>query len=239
MALCRWRSFWAKFWISARSASGRILMMEMVFSSVVIIEILSLNDHICGFCFYYIISFHIADRNGFLLIYHIFRKWSIFSSHHVARETCDLMTLVVTKLGEQVYNGDQEDEGYDLLRFLSAVLYQHERGSRETLSDYIDFSKNKELWKEAEHVSGLGETIFKQGIREGIEQGREEGLEQGREEGKSNGKAEGILDLLEEYGEIPDLLRQRILSEQDLDQLGRWLKLAARSDSIEEFQKKM
>ncbi len=83
----------------------------------------------------------------------------------------DLMTLVVIKLGEEVYNGDQEDEGYDLLRFLSAVLYQHERGSRETLSEYIDFSKNRELWEEAEHVSGLGETIFKQGVKEGREEG--------------------------------------------------------------------
>ena len=78
-----------------------------------------------------------------------------------------------------MYNGDQEDEGYNLLRFLSAVLYQHERGSRETLSEYIDFSKNGELWKEAKHVSGLGETIFKQGVKEGMKALILDNLEEG------------------------------------------------------------
>ena len=34
----------------------------------------------------------------------------------VSRENYDLMTLVVIKLGNTVYNGDKEDEGYELLR---------------------------------------------------------------------------------------------------------------------------
>lgn len=50
----------------------------------------------------------------------------------------------------------------------------------EIVSDYIDFSSNAELWKEASCMDGLGHCIFKDGLR----QGRKDGLKQGREEGR-------------------------------------------------------
>lgn len=34
-----------------------------------------------------------------------------------------------------------------------------ERHSMEVVSEYIDFSENKELWKEAKKVRGLGQRI--------------------------------------------------------------------------------
>ena len=48
-----------------------------------------------------------------------------------------------------------------------------------------------------------------------------------------------ILELLEEYGEVPDSLRGKIEVETDIETLKIWLKLAARVDSVEEFQAKM
>lgn len=75
------------------------------------------------------------------------------------------MTLVVIKLGSKVYNGKKEDEGYDLLRFLNAIMYPHRGSFMGTISDYIDFSENEELWKEAEHMDGLGECFYNE-IRE-------------------------------------------------------------------------
>ena len=58
-------------------------------------------------------------------------------------------------------------------------------------------------------------------------------------EGYAEGKAEGVLNLLEDLGEISDDLRKRIISEKDLDVLKRWLKQAAKSESLEEFIEKM
>lgn len=75
------------------------------------------------------------------------------------------MTLVVIKLGSKVYNGKKEDEGYDLLRFLNAIMYPHRGSFMGTISDYIDFSENEELWKEAERMDGLGECFYNE-IRE-------------------------------------------------------------------------
>ena len=45
----------------------------------------------------------------------------------------------------------------------------------DTISEYIDFSNNEELWKGAECMEGLGKII----LEEGMTQGRKEGIEQG------------------------------------------------------------
>ncbi|MBD5549537.1 MAG: 3-isopropylmalate dehydrogenase, partial [Lachnospiraceae bacterium] len=57
--------------------------------------------------------------------------------------------------------------------------------------------------------------------------------------GIAEGKAENVLELLGDCGKIPDELRKRILYERNLDVLVRWLKLAARAGSVEEFQNAM
>lgn len=51
--------------------------------------------------------------------------------------------------------------------------------------------------------------------------------------------AQNILALLEDLGTLPDQTKERIAKEQNEDVLSAWLKLAARADSIEEFQSKM
>ena len=82
------------------------------------------------------------------------------SANTVAKESYDLMTLVVIKLGNEVYNGDKEDEGYELLRFLNAILYPHKQNFMSVISDYIDFSENEELWKEVTGVSSWFDVVY-------------------------------------------------------------------------------
>lgn len=48
-------------------------------------------------------------------------------------------------------------------------------------------------------------------------------------------KIQDICELLEEHGEIPEKLKNRLDSEKDVKRLANWLKLAAKSHSIEEF----
>ena len=62
---------------------------------------------------------------------------------------------------------------------------------------------------------------------------REEGLA----EGKKAGLAEAVLELLDSLGDIPSPLRERITAQKDEATLRAWLKLAAKAESIEEFQK--
>ena len=72
-------------------------------------------------------------------------------------------------------------------------------------------------------------------VREVYEDGKIAGMEAGRQEGR----AETVLELLSELGEVPEELRLHIYSETDLKCLIRWVKLAARAGSVEEFTEKM
>ena len=102
------------------------------------------------------------------------------------KSSYDLMTMVIVRLGEPEYRGNDGDEGYDLLRFLNVLMYPHKEDFMDVMKEYIDFSDNEELWKEVTDMGGLGQSIL------------EEGLEYGIEEGREQGKLEMVLELIQE-----------------------------------------
>ncbi len=55
---------------------------------------------------------------------------------------------------------------------------------------------------------------------------------------RAEGKAEAILELLSDLGKIPETVKDDILQEKDLNLLTKWLKAAARADSVEQFLEK-
>ena len=63
--------------------------------------------------------------------------------------------------------------------------------------------------------------------------------QEGRASGIIEGKIEDILELLEELGNIPKQLIQRISKETNSDILNKWLKCAAKASSFAEFEAKM
>lgn len=60
-----------------------------------------------------------------------------------------------------------------------------------------------------------------------------------RKEGILEGRIDGILELLEEFGQVPPRIVELIKAEDNLDDLSRWLKSAAKATSIEEFEANM
>ena len=60
-----------------------------------------------------------------------------------------------------------------------------------------------------------------------------------KNEGKIEGKIEVVIDCLEELGQISDELRKKIEKETDLEQVKKWLKIAMKANSVEEFIEKM
>ena len=96
----------------------------------------------------------------------------------VAKDNYDLMTLVVIKLGNEVYNGGKGDEGYDLLRFLNAIMYPHKKDFMDTVTEYIDYSENRDLWKEVTQVSSLEQVIFEGAIDDALKFVEEETREE-------------------------------------------------------------
>ena len=60
-----------------------------------------------------------------------------------------------------------------------------------------------------------------------------------RVEGRIEGRANSVLLLLEEKGVISEELQEKIMCEKDTEVLKRWLKLAAKVDSVEQFLEEM
>ena len=67
---------------------------------------------------------------------------------------------------------------YELLRFLDTIMSPHKEDFMDKVKKYIDFSENEELWKEVMHVSGLGMSIFEEGLEVGIQVLIEDNLEE-------------------------------------------------------------
>jgi hypothetical protein len=81
-------------------------------------------------------------------------------------EAYDLMTLIIIRLGDEQYNGKEEDEYYDLFKFLNLIMYPHDKNFINDIKPYVDFSNNTELWKEADNMSGLGMAVYNDGCKD-------------------------------------------------------------------------
>ena len=87
----------------------------------------------------------------------------------------------------------------------------------------------------AQRAEVIAMSIFEYNKEEEMKKIRADEFSIGKDAGKAEGKAEDVLDLLEDLGEIPVGLREKILSETDLALLNQWHKLAAKAGTIQEF----
>ena len=62
---------------------------------------------------------------------------------------------------------------------------------------------------------------------------------EGREEGRLSGMIDAILELLGEFGQVPQQIIELIKEEDNLGVLRRWIKTAAKASSIAEFEANM
>ena len=133
-------------------------------------------------------------------------------------------------------DGDVSPELVRFLKFVTADLEESERDFEDGL-----VRRFQETIREikADREMGGRYMIFEEMLREekqeGRLEGRLEGIQEGIQEGKLEANKELILELLEELGEIPQALRDRIESLEDLEQLKILFKMAAKADSIPAF----
>ena len=77
----------------------------------------------------------------------------------VSEEDYDLMTMIVIRLGHSDIN-----KGTELIHFLNSIFFPQEEGAFETISNYIDFSENEELRREVSSMTGVGQSVYNEGI---------------------------------------------------------------------------
>lgn len=136
----------------------------------------------------------------------------------------------------------------ELKALLGFVRYQKDK---KELSRFVD--ENKDIFREmtAETIRAisvlsnareLDTYLKKEGKDEEVFdmcEALQEMIMDGKAEGRAEGKAESVLELLRELGDVPEELQARIMAQQDFDILNKWLKLAARADSVEDFVSRM
>ena len=86
---------------------------------------------------------------------------------------------------------------------------------------------NKDKFKEAKIMCEALEELMK------------DELEAKKAEGLALGKAEGIITLLKDLGEVSEKLQQNIMEQNDTEVLDRWLRYAARAETIQDFEQKI
>lgn len=107
---------------------------------------------------------------------------------------------------------------------------------------FADAAERKEIWTEALKGWNVKESsVVNEWLQEGRAEGRIEGRQEGRAEGKVEGSAEAsataVIAVLEaRFEQIPADLAGFISSMRNVATLQRWVSLAARVASLEEFR---
>ena len=137
-------------------------------------------------------------------------------------------------------------------QFVEAVRAHQRTGEENALQNAVDECIRRGILSEYLRKKGseavnmlIAEYDYDMDIKVQREEAKEEGIEQGIARGKELGKVEGIrlgtvnniMEFLEGLGEIPETLKSKIMQEEKPDVLRRWLKLAAKAETIEQFEK--
>ncbi len=123
-----------------------------------------------------------------------------------------------------------------LHNYVSILKYETEvKHHYMTVGEWLEYEI--ELRKESMERE-VHEKVMRE-LRESVLlEGRKSGLIEGRESGLIEGRQNALIDLLTDFGTIPDTFLAK-LQEADATVLSRWTKLAARADSMENFLKQI
>ena len=141
----------------------------------------------------------------------------------------------VTKLLLSTKGENEEEVPKELVDFLHYVTESNENGLPDECDERL--KRLHESIREIKASADMEVEYMKMEERERII--RDEGVEFGKQIGIINGKIEDILELLEDKGEVPEKVKAEIFAETDPEVLKKWLRLAAKSETIEEFCKEI
>ena len=141
----------------------------------------------------------------------------------------------VTKLLLSTKGENEEEVSKELVDFLHYVTESNENGLPDECDERL--KRLHESIREIKASADMEVEYMKMEERERII--RDEGVEFGKQIGIINGKIESVLELLEDKGEVPEKVKAEIFAETDPEVLKKWLRLAAKSETIEEFCKEI
>ena len=150
-----------------------------------------------------------------------------YSTGTYCRETGNLVNDGVETIYLNAHGKNRTDIPEELLQFLD---YVKNTGRKEVVSTIDPF------------VRHLQDTIDKIKLNRGMEERYmllEEMMRNERKEGNTGGKQEFLLTALESKFSVPSELKEKIMSETDIEKLELWFQLSLKVSSFEEFEQNM
>lgn len=127
-------------------------------------------------------------------------------------------------------------------QFVEVVRKHQKSGEEQALQNAVEECIKRGILSEYLRKKGseavnmlIAEYDYDMDIKVQREEAKEEGIEQGKKLGKQN----DIIELLGDIGEVSETLKAKIRKEENRDILKKWLKLAAKAETVEEFEKKI
>lgn len=142
------------------------------------------------------------------------------------RQTLLEINTVLKKLAEDAIRDD------NLCRDLGMILAILNNICEYLYNKYGEYNEIKREVLESMVTTYYNPKLIEMGKKEGVKKGIEEGIREGIREGK----IQDIIELLQDIGGIKNDLRVRIQNEYNIAILSKWLKLAARAETIDEFE---
>ena len=137
----------------------------------------------------------------------------------------------VTKLLLSTKGENEEEVPKELVDFLHYVTESNENGLPAECDERL--KRLHESIQEIKASADMEVEYMKMEERERIIR------DEGKQIGIITGKIEDVLELLEDKGEIPEEIKTKIVEETNFEVLKKWLHLAAKSETVEEFCKEM
>lgn len=137
----------------------------------------------------------------------------------------------VTKLLLSTKGENEKEVPKELVDFLHYVTESNENGLPDECDERL--KRLHESIREIKASADMEVEYMKMEERERIIR------DEGKQIGIINGKIESVLELLEDKGEVPEKVKAEIFAETDPEVLKKWLCLAAKSETIEEFCKEI
>jgi len=105
-----------------------------------------------------------------------FMKSDVIGKTDEPEEDYDLMNVIIVRRGEET--------DIPIFDYLSGVF----RCDKEKISEYVDIGNNETVQKGVDDMSGLGQTIMREGMQRGLQEGMQQGMQQGIQEGIQQGE---------------------------------------------------
>ena len=159
--------------------------------------------------------------------------------------------LIERRVGSQrntAYNDDKPKVTREINNGVSEQYYnlEHPTGD-DKIDELLAYFKDSDPYYRTETFPRIVERVRHFKVqKEGVDimcaiadRIRNEGREEGKEEGRLRGMVDAIMELLEEFGQVPQRIVEIINAEENLGVLSRWHKSAAKAGSIAEFEANM